>query len=579
MNGILRTSPRPYTRFLALLASVVVTSALLFVLAGCGGQAEPAGGAAASQEGAAAAAAPAGAAVVRIGQGGAPDSLNPGVAVLAEAYTLFELVYDSMFQLQLDGSYTPELAESYTVSDDGKVWTFKIREGIKFHDGTPLTAEDIAFSYNLYKSHTDFPFLNTYTGFFDTVEAPDANTVVINLTEAIPNMESQLIYLYVLPKHIWEAHAEKAADFENLEMVGSGPFKLAEYQPNQFARLDAVKDHYLYPPKIDGAVIQTFSNQDSLVQALKTGQVDMITEMPATAVPGLRNAADIKLVTGPPATPAVTDIIFNQLAPENCPPDDGICKGHPALRDRNVRLALAHATDKKKIIELLLLGLGTPGLTLIPDSLGVWYNSSLQDYAYDVAKANQILDDAGYKDSNGDGIRDMPDGSQPLTFRVYYPSDSATAPRMAEQLSDQWKQIGVGTQIQTLDPDALTATCCPAFDFDVILWGWGSDPDPNALLSVMTTAGIPTGNNESGYSNPAFDDLFVQQGKELDKDKRKEMVWELQKIAFDDVVYVIPYYGLNVQAYRTDRFKGWITDAGKLELSDLTSLTAIEPVQ
>ena len=118
---------------------------------------------------------------------------------------------------------------------------------------------------------------------------------MINLTEAIPNMESQLIYLYVLPKHIWEAHAEKAADFENLEMVGSGPFKLVEYQPNQFARLEAVKDHFLYPPKIDGAVIQTFSNQDSLVQALKTGQVDMITEMPATAVPGLRNAENIEL--------------------------------------------------------------------------------------------------------------------------------------------------------------------------------------------------------------------------------------------------------------------------------------------
>jgi peptide/nickel transport system substrate-binding protein len=579
MNRILRTSPRPYSRFLTLVAGVLGIGVLLFVLGGCGGQAAPAGGAAGAQAGPAAAAAPAGAAVVRIGQGGAPDSLNPGVAVLAEAYTLFELVYDSMFQLQLDGSYTPELAESYTVSDDGKVWTFKIRDGVKFHDGTPLTAEDIAFSYTLYKNHADFPFLNTYTGFFDTIEAPDANTVVINLTEAIPNMESQLIYLYVLPKHIWEAHAEKAADFENLEMVGSGPFKLVEYQPNQFARLEAVKDHYLYPPKIDGAVIQTFSNQDSLVQALKTGQVDMITEMPATAVPGLRNAANIKLVTGPPAAPTVNDIIFNQLAPENCPPDDGICKGHPALRDRSVRLALAHATDKKKIIELLLLGLGTPGLTLIPDSLGVWYNSSLQDYAYDVAQANQILDEAGYKDSNGDGIRDMPDGSQPLTFRVYYPSDSATAPRMAELLGDQWKQIGIGTEIQTLDPDALTATCCPAFDFDVILWGWGSDPDPNALLSVMTTAGIPTGNNETGYSNPAFDDLFVQQGKELDKDKRKEMVWELQKIVFDDVVYIIPFYSLNVQAYRTDRFEGWITDAGKLELSDLTSLTVIEPVQ
>ena len=92
-----------------------------------------------------------------------------------------------MFQPQLDGSYTPELAESFTVSDDGKVWTFKIREGVKFHDGQPLTAEDIAFSYNMYKAHVDFPFLNTYTTFFDSIEAPDAGTLVINLTEAIPN--------------------------------------------------------------------------------------------------------------------------------------------------------------------------------------------------------------------------------------------------------------------------------------------------------------------------------------------------------------------------------------------------------
>ncbi len=158
MNGILRPSPRPYARLLALLTSVLVAGVLLFVLAGCGGQAGPAGGAAGAQEGATGAAASAGAAVVRIGQGGAPDSLNPGVAVLAEAYTLFELVYDSMFQLQLDGSYTPELAESYTVSDDGKVWTFKIRDEVKFHDGTPLTAADIAFSYNLYKDHVEFPF-------------------------------------------------------------------------------------------------------------------------------------------------------------------------------------------------------------------------------------------------------------------------------------------------------------------------------------------------------------------------------------------------------------------------------------
>ena len=549
---------------------------VMALLAGCGGGATPA---TSSETGAASPAADA-PAVVNIGWGGSPDSLNPGVGVLAEAYTLYGLVYDAMFELQLDGTYTPELAESFTVSDDGLVWTFKIRDGFTFHDGTPLTAEDIAFSYNLYMTEDSFPFLYGYTGYFESVEAPDPNTVVLTLTEAIPNMESQLLYLFVLPKHIWEPYTEGgAADFANAEMVGSGPFKLAEYQQSEFVRLDAVKTHPLYPPKVDGAIFRTFGNQDSLVQALRTGQVDMITEMPATAVPGLRNDANITLAVGPPAAPDVADIIINQVTPENCPPGDGVCSGHPALRDVAVRRALAHATDKQQIIDVVLLGLGVPGLTLIPDSLGVWYNDMLEDYAFDLAQANQILDEAGYLDSNNDGVRETPDGSRDLTLRINWPSDSSNAPRTAEILNGLWSQIGIKTELQGLDPDALTAVCCPAFDFDIILWGWGSDPDPAFLLSVMTTAEIPTGTSETGYSNPAYDELFARQAVELDHDARRDLIWEMQRIVHDDVVYIVPYYASNVQAFRNDRFTGWITDADKVELSDLSSLAVIEPVK
>ena len=158
---------------------------VMALLAGCGGGAAPA----TSSETGAASSAAAAPAVVSIGWGGSPDSLNPGVGVLAEAYTLYGLVYDAMFELQIDGTYTPDLAESFTVSDDGLVWTFKIRDGFTFHDGTPLTAEDIAFSYNLYMTEDSFPFLYGYTGYFESVEAPDPNTVVLTLTEAIPNME------------------------------------------------------------------------------------------------------------------------------------------------------------------------------------------------------------------------------------------------------------------------------------------------------------------------------------------------------------------------------------------------------
>jgi peptide/nickel transport system substrate-binding protein len=521
-------------------------------------------------------------ALVRIGRGGSPDTLNPGTAVLEEAWDLFELVYDSMFELEPDGTFSPGLAESWEISDDGKVWTFKIHQGVKFHDGEPLTAKDIAFSYNFYQRHEDFPYMPVYTEYFESVEAPDENTVVITLTEPIPNMESQLVFLYVLPEHIWAEYDDPTAavEFENTEMIGSGPFRMVEYKQGEFVHLAAVKDHFLTPPKIDEVVIQTFDNQDALVQALITGQVDMITEMPNTAVPTLRNAENIQLVTGAPKSPEVTDIIPNQTTPEICPTEEGgVCSGHPALRDRDVRLALAHATDKQKIIDVVLLGLGTPGLTLIPDGLGVFYNDTIQDYAFDIDEANRILDEAGYLDTDGDGVREMPDGTNPLDFRLYWPNDSATAPRIAELLAETWGQVGVKLQPQALDPDALTSVCCPTFDYDIIIWGWGSDPDPGFLLSVHLTDEIPTGNSETGYSNPEFDDLYAQQATELDPDKRREIIWKMQDILHRDVAYIIPYYAQATQAYRTDRFQGWITDQPKVALQDVTSLVVIEPVQ
>jgi peptide/nickel transport system substrate-binding protein len=517
--------------------------------------------------------------IVRIGRANSPDSLNPGMAVLASAYTIFELVYDSMYDLNLDGSFKLSLADSVKVSDDGLTYTYKIKDGVKWHDGKPLTAEDVAFTYNLYKDTPEYTYLNGYyTTYFDTITATDKNEVILKLTKAIPNIESQLVFLYILPKHIWQNVNKK--EYKNVEMIGSGPFKMAEYVQNEFVRLTANKDYFGTPPKVDELVFQTFQNQDALVQAIKTGQVDMITEMPNTAAASLKTTKDVNLVIGAPLSPGVTDIIINQVSSANCPKDaGGLCTGHPALRDRNVRLAMAHATDKQKLIDLVLVGLGTPGLTLIPEGTGVWYNNTIKDYEFDVAKANKILDDAGYKDSNGDGIRDMPDGSRPLTFRLNWPSDSIVAPRTAQLLSDMWSKIGIKLEMQAIDPDALTSKCCPAFDYDLIIWGWVADPDPSSLLKVYATDGIPTGSNESGYSNPAYDALYTKQQTELNFDARKAIVWDMQKIVHNDVVYIIPSYDLQVQAYRTDRFKGWLTDQPKLALDDVTSLVVIEPVK
>lgn len=520
-------------------------------------------------------------AVVRIGWKGAPDTLNPGMAFLTDSYTIFNLVYDTMYELQLDNTFTLSLAESVTTSDDGKVWTYQIRQGVRWHDGQPLTAHDIAFTYNFYHNHPEFPYLPTYTEHFASVVAPDDTTVVITLDEPIPNLEAQLVFLYVLPEHVWSkvAEGDAAGEYQNTDLVGSGPFKLAGYQLNEFVQLAANSNYFAASPKVDEVIFQSFNNADALVQALQTGQVDMITELPKTAMATLRTAPNIKLVTGPPLSPELSDIFFNQIDPANCPIDaGGKCTGHPALRDRAVRQALAHATDKETIINILLLGLGEPGLTLVPASLGRWYNRTLQDYSFDLAQANRLLDEAGYLDRDGDGVREMPDGSFPLRFRLYWADDTPDAPRMAELLGQTWEQIGVQIDAQSYDPDALLALCCPVFDFDIIIWGWSMDPDPNLLLKVMTSDAIPNGSSEAGYANPDYDRLYQEQSRELDPDRRQALVWQMQEIVLRDVVYIVPYYSQFVQAYRTDRFTGWLT-APTVTLEDHSSLVNVEPIQ
>jgi len=241
-------------------------------------------------------------------------------------------------------------------------------------------------------------------------------------------------------------------------------------------------------------------------------------------------------------------------------------------------VALAHATDKQTLIDVVLLGLGDPGMTLVPNALGKYYNSELPDFAFDPAEANRLLDEAGYLDTDGDGVRQMPGGGDPIVLRMNWPGDSITAPREAELLSQMWGEIGVDTELQVVDADTLGSLCCPTFDFDVILWGWGSDPDPSALLGVMTSDEIASGYSETGYNNPEYDALYAQQATELDPQTRQDVIWRMQEIVHNDVVYIIPWYAQAVQAYRSDRFQGWLTDQPLLALQDVSSLVVVQPV-
>jgi peptide/nickel transport system substrate-binding protein len=564
--------------------------ALALALAACGGTGTPApSGQSAAPSSSSGGTATGG--TVRIGIGGAPDSLNPGNGLLSEAYTLYELVYDTPISITSAGEYVPELATDWSPSDDGLTWTMTIRDDVTFHDGEPLTAEDVAYSIQLYKDTEDFPYLPSYASYFDTIEAPDPTHVVLTTTDPLGNFEANMVFMYVLPKHIWE-NVDDPVAFQNEEMIGSGAFKLVENVQGESTTLAANEDYWNGRPNVDQVIFQTISNADARVTALTNGDVDAITEFPATAVPALNNADGVTVhIADIGAGGDIRDVFFNVVDPANCPTDDpetdedesGVCSGHPALQDKAVRQALAMAMDKQQIIDVALLGLGSPGVALVPPGLGDFYLGEGSDNGFDVDAANQLLDDAGYKDTNGDGVREcLPDQDCPtgdLTLRFNYADDIDTAAREADLIAGMWEQIGVKIDIQGLDADTLTSVCCPSFDYDVILWGWGADPDPAFLLGVAICDEISTGFSETGYCNPQYDDLYSQQGVETDHATRVEIIHQMQQILVDDVPYIIPYYQQTRQAWRSDKFIGWLEDDPTLGLEAPDNLTVISQAQ
>jgi peptide/nickel transport system substrate-binding protein len=247
-------------------------------------------------------------------------------------------------------------------------------------------------------------------------------------------------------------------------------------------------------------------------------------------------------------------LIINSVADTNKPAP----KRNPALEDPQVRLALATAINKKDLVDIVLQGLGSPGDTIVPPTLGggFWHNPNIKDVQFDTAAASQILDAAGYK-LGSDGVRTK--GKLRLEFRLQFPNSNPVYPRIADMLAGWFKQIGVKANVEAVDPDSLTAAVTPTGDYDLVIWGWGPDPDPDFILSVLTTDQFVSGGwSDSGYHNPEYDQLYLDQQKTIDKNQRQQIVWNMQDIAFNDRPYIVLWYEKLLQAYRSDRFTGFV---------------------
>jgi len=514
-------------------------------------------------------------AALRFGWLGKPDTLNPAYAFLTESYTIFDLIYTSLTAESPSGEYVGGLAKDWSVAADNVTWTFHLKDGIKWHNGEDLTAEQVAWAINAVMADPDgWAALSGYIGGFTEVTAPDAQTVQIVTEYPIANMEYRVSFLYAVYPPDFEKFksAEELQNFTNFEAIGTGMFKMNTFDKDTGVLiLDANQDYFDGAPKIDQIIFQTFDNSDAMIQALKVGEVDLVNEVPASAF------VTVQGYEGVTAT-ASDGRYFNELIVNTVDPSrDPAPTGNPALADPVVREAIALSINKQDIVDIVLQGLAKPGDSIVPPTLGggFWHSPNIKDVAFDTAKAASMLEKAGYV-PGGDGVRVK--GDLRLEFRLQFPSDNPVYPRIADMMANWFDEAGMKAIPEAMDSDSLVAATTPAGDYDLVIWGWGPDPDPDFILSVMTTDQFVSGGwSDSGYHNPKYDQLYLDQQKAVEKADRQKIVWTMQEMVYKDRPYIVLYYEKLLQAYRSDRFTGFIESPLGIEIG--LSLLNVEPVK
>jgi len=491
----------------------------------------------------------------RIGIAQDYDGMNPFSSWSSITWECFRLCYDFLTWYDADYKPAPDLAESWEVSPDGRTWTFHIRRGMRWHDGKPLTARDIAFTYNLILDTQHWAYIQYLTG-VKKVTAPDDRTVVIETRK--PNATMLALYVPILPEHIWKkVDPDRLETFRNMPFVGSGPFRLTELKKGKWVKLEPNPDYPAAlggPPAVDAVYFVIYQNADSMIEDFKAGALDAVVDFPATYEKVLDKLPGVNAV----AAPAVG---FHELG-FNCW-NDPRSKGNPLLRDVAIRQAIHWAIDKEAIVQTAMAGLAVPGTSLISPVQGIWHWDvpEEQQYRYDPEKAKQILEDAGYTDRDGDGVREDAKGRE-LDFRFVvlneYPEDQAAGKKIVSWCRD----IGIRLRLEQKDEGAFGDEVYDNANYDMFIWSWGGDIDPGFMLSTFTTTQILNW-GDSQYSNPEYDRLYVEQAEAVnpedptDPGPRKAITDKMQQILYRDNPYIILWYNVNLQAFRTDRWTGY----------------------
>lgn len=463
-------------------------------------------------------------------------------------YFLYRSVlYTTLFAYDENYETKPWLAE-YARRIDDVTWEIKIRDNAYWHDGEPVTSHDFKFTWEL---ALKYPCgITRFLQGIKSIEIVDDKIFRVHLEYPMGGYAPFLAGLAPpVPKHIWEPLGltdEKALAYENVPAIGCGPFKFVDFKPDEYLVCEAFDKFFAGRPKIDKLIIRQFASAEAMLAALKAREIDAVDIVPTATVPALTRIAGLIIHTS--LTPGYISLYINQYPQPK--------SGHPALDDLVVRKAIAMCIDKDTINSIIHPTYGkTYGAPIPP----FWpeFNPKLEEieYKYNPEAAAEILEKAGYRDTDGDGIREDPVTRRPLKFRLYvylgYPDEL----RAAEFIREGLRKAGMDFEVvKGMEGAALwSLIISPPYDWDLVIWDWAVH-DPISCWYPYTSDAIPAGWSSSGYHNPDFDRLYKALLNAKDRNEYLAVQYKLQEHFVENVVE-IPLY---LKAFTGAWWSDWV---------------------
>ncbi|WP_366656006.1 ABC transporter substrate-binding protein [Fodinicurvata sp. EGI_FJ10296] len=459
--------------------------------------------------------------VLAVGQVAEPQSLDPHAVTATNDFRITVNLYDGLVRFA-SGSLEvePALAESWEVSEDGTVYTFNLREGITFHDGTAFNAEAVKFNFDRmlnedHPYHDTGPFpLSFFFSAVQEVEVVDASTVRFHLDEPYAPLLSNLAYptgLLVSP-----AAVEEYGEDYGRNPVGTGPYQFTTWEANRQVALEKNEDYWDGEPGLEGVVFRPITDGNARVNEMLSGGIDLMVEVPPDLVSTFDE--DPTFVVHEQAGPHVWFLILNMR--------------EEPFDDVRVRQAVNYAIDKETMVNDVLQGTATVADSVVPPAFAWAYNDQLEGYPHDPDRARELLEEAGY----GDGVD--------VTFLVTQGGSGMLDPvAMGTAIQADLAEVGINAEIESYEWNTYLGIVNPGLEGEghMAQMSWmTNDPDTLPFLTLRTEAMPDNGGFNSGYySNPEVDDLLEQARRSTDQDDRAALYREVQEIVNEDAPLAI----------------------------------------